>query len=439
MKGKRILSVLLTLVLMLNIALAVEGKAEAKETDGIEANLVSGISQTVDTDKTELAGVPQKERTTSYDNINATTMLTSATAAPEYTRIQFESGTYYILAITAQNTGYMYFDYIVEGEATSSYVTMEVTNKENADIFSNSNGADSYASFGNTQGEYTVGSSAENMGPIYVTKGETYYAIIVNWESDASVIGGIRAKLYTTGTRTLTQGTAKWTLASGLNKSGDGYSTAYFKVTPDRTGVMTVSLMEYGYHNSYGSSGTVTLLNSNQKALSNAVTYNSKVSGSRVYFGVKKGVTYYLKVTNCCGTAEYNYKYGIKYSMTARTDRAIGYKSNAKKLTRKADATNTLFVASTSNSTDWYKFTVSSKRATRITINTAGIKSGSLTVTVYKGSTKIGTDTIPASYSGQKYDITYGTTYGKANAGTYYVKIVKGTKASGKYSIRYTY
>jgi len=200
---------------------------------------------------------------------------------------------------------------------------------------------------------------------------------------------------------------------------------------------MTVSLREYGYHSSIGSTGYVTLLNSDKKVLSEEVYYSSKNSGSRVYFGVKKGVTYYLKVTGCYGNAEYNYKYGIQYSMTSRTDRAIGTKSSAKTLKRKADATNTLFVASRSNSTDWYKFNVSSKRATRISIDTSGIKSGSLTITIYKGSTKIGADTIPASYKGQTYDITYGTTYGKANSGTYYVKVVKGTKASGKYSIRY--
>lgn len=442
MKGKRILSVLLTLVLMLNIALAVEGKAEAadeKTSASVNSEVDAGVALSMD--KTELTQAAAK-KTRATDGIVAKSMLTSSTSTPSFESVSLQSGYYYIIPITAENTGWMWFDYQVTGSAgTTSQVTIEVTDEENATIFEESNGSGEYGSYVSTQGVYTVGGSDKNMGPVYINKGEVYYAIVVNWgdSSQPDVSVGLRAKVYTTGSRTLYQGTSKWTYASGMNKSGDGYSTVYFKVTPDRTGVMTVSLKEFGYHSAYGSSGTVTLLNSSKKALSNEVTYNSKVSGSRVYFGVKKGVTYYLKVTNCCGNEAYNYKYGIQYGMTSRTDRAIGSKSSAKKLTRKADATNTLFVASTSNSTDWYKFTVTSKRATRITINTSSIKSGSLIVTVYKGSTKIGTDTIPASYNGQTYDITYGTTYGKANSGTYYVKVVKGTKASGKYSIRYTY
>lgn len=107
-------------------------------------------------------------------------------------------------------------------------------------------------------------------------------------------------------------------------------------------------------------------------------------------------------------------------------------------MSRGADATNTLFVASTSNNTDWYKIYVSSKRTTKFSINTSGIKSGTVFVSVYRGSTKIGkTLEFNTSCPAGTCTITYGTTKGKANAGTYYIKVVKGTKASGKYSIRY--
>ena len=107
-------------------------------------------------------------------------------------------------------------------------------------------------------------------------------------------------------------------------------------------------------------------------------------------------------------------------------------------MSRRADATNTLFVASTSTNTDWYKIYVSSKRTTQFSINTSGIKTGTIFVSVYRGSKKIGSTIEIKPYSnGGTYSITYGTTYGKANSGTYYIKVVKGTKANGKYSIRY--
>jgi len=439
MKGKRILSVLLTLMLVLNIALAIEGKAEAaEEKNTVKAETELGLASGME--KMELTQVFSKNARMT-DGIVARTMLTSATSAPAFESVTLNSGYYSIIPITAQNTGWMWLDYKVTGTAgTTSQVTIEVADEENAMIFDNSEGNGDYGSYVNTQGVYRVGDTANNKGPLYIKKGEVYYVIVVNWgdEYQAPVTISVRGKVFTTLERTLAQGTSKWTLASGIDKNGySSNKTTYFKVKPDRTGVMTVSLREYGYHSSYGSSGTVTLLNSDKKVLSDEVTYNSKYSDSRVYFGVKKGVTYYLKVKSCCGNSAYNYKYGVQYSMTSRTDRAIGTKSNAKTLKRKADATNTLFVASRSSSTDWYKFNVTSKRATQIKINTSSIKSGNITVTVYRGSNKIGTDTIPAYYKGNTYDITYGTTWGKANSGTYYVKVVKDAKASGKYSIRY--
>lgn len=123
--------------------------------------------------------------------------------------------------------------------------------------------------------------------------------------------------------------------------------------------------------------------------------------------------------------------------MTTRTERAIGYKSSAKKLYRGANYTDTLFVASTSNNTDWYKIYVSSKRKTVVNISTKGIKSGTIYVTAYRGTKKLGSVTIKDYEDLNKLELIYGTTYGKANSGTYYIKVVKGTKASGKYSIRY--
>ena len=79
-----------------------------------------------------------------------------------------------------------------------------------------------------------------------------------------------------------------------------------------------------------------------------------------------------------------------------------------------------MFIASTSTSTDWYKFKVTEKRPTVFRVNATDMSSGSLTITAYAGSKKIGTQTVSARTS-KDFTITNGTTYGKADAGTYYV------------------
>ena len=224
-------------------------------------------------------------------------------------------------------------------------------------------------------------------------------------------------------------GTSKWTVASGISKSGEYGPETWFKVKPTKSGVMTVSLKEYGYNSS---TGYVTLYNSSKKARSEKVYYSS--SGSKVKFGVKKGTTYYLKVSNCYGTYDNAYKFGIRYSITSATDRSIGSKSSAKRIYRKDDSTKTLFTAANTNSVDYYKFTVKTARKTKITVKTTDMSSGYVVMRVYKSNGKLLKKLeIPAQSEGYIY-----TTSSLAK-GTYYVKITKSLKASGRYSVRWTY
>ena len=358
--------------------------------------------------------------------INANTILSSASAPAEFNEWTIASGYYYVFQINPKYSGLLYLDASVAG---SSGLTIGEYAEADGKIGYWTDTA--FRVYGGGEGVY--GSVTTATKGIKVTAGEPCYIYVEN-ANTVNMDLKIRGNIYTTGTRTLPSGTSKWTVFSGKNASGNTSET-WFKVTPQTTGTMTVSLKEFGKSSS---SGYVTLYNSNKTAVSNKVYYYSGNKSNRVYFGVKKGSTYYLKVTNCSGSYSNQYKLGINYSVTSRIERALGYKSNAKKLYRSADATNTLFVASTSGNTDWYKFYVPTKRTTTFSINTSGIKSGTVYVTVYKGSTKIGsTLQFGASSNGGKYSITYGTTTGKANAGTYYIKVVKGTKASGKYSIRY--
>lgn len=185
-------------------------------------------------------------------------------------------------------------------------------------------------------------------------------------------------------------------------------------------------------------------LSKGKKARSVKLTYSSDSDFYKVHFGVKKGVTYYLKVSgiyiNLKEADLKGLKYGIKYSIKGVTQRNISKKSKAKTLKRKATATSTLFVANGSTENDWYKFKVDEKKKTQFKINAKEMTKGSndkLTITVYKGSNKVGTATLKAGYS-DTFTITYGTTAGKANKGTYYIKVHRNSKLSGKYTIKYS-
>ncbi len=367
---------------------------------------------------------------TTAATINATTILNSKTTKSKKTYI-ISPDSRVVIPVKAKSTGMMYLDAKNVNGNTDDTISVYL-----CDTLSDAtaNNGRSYEWHYLDGGESAIGD--ERMP---VTKGRTYY-ISIESESYNNYPASISVTpyVYTTGQRTLSQGTSKWTIVSGAT-AGTSATTTWFKIKPDRTGQMTVTLSEFDSR--YASSGKVRLYNSKKKALSNEVYYYSGDSADRVYFGVKKGTTYYLKVTNCTGWSSKQYKYGIKYSVKKKTDRNLAAKSKAKTLKRKAKATESLFVASTKSSTDWYKIRVTSKRETVIYVDTTGIKSGKVTITAYKGSKRIGQRYViyPNNIYGNKEELslTYSTTRGKANAGTYYFKVVKSTKASGSYKIRY--
>ena len=179
------------------------------------------------------------------------------------------------------------------------------------------------------------------------------------------------------------------------------------------------------------------LLDSKKKAISSKVWYYSANSRYRVYFGVKAKKPYYVRVSGCHGSYNNGYQYRVKYTLKKVKDYNLSKKSKAKTIKRKKTVT-TMFAASTGKTCDWYKIKVSKKRPTVITLNTKYVKSGKMAVSVYKGKRKIGTSTIYPSTDIFKGKLTYGTTYGKANKGTYYNKVQHGAKCSGMYKIQYT-
>lgn len=424
MKGKRLLSALLTLVLTLNIALCVEAKAEAEEPKVVETMTISEEAPTA------LTGSDYDE-----EPFAVKSMLYDSYSAPAYSTYKFEPGYWRIIPVTPEHTGCLYLDLKVYGnsEDTLGIYVVDSYKADAEGIYD----IEYRMTEQDGQQYYTGWNAAGGQGGAYLylpaTKGETFWLFVEPGEGNKELVTmDIRARVFTTLSRTVKQGAKNWATVSGINKAGN-VNTTWFKVKPTTTGVMSFTLKEFGMD---VSDGNVRLYNADKKALSNTVLYHSTEKGYKAYFGVKKNTTYYVKVTNCGGADTSYYKYGVKFSVTERTDRALGSKDKAKTLKRKADATNTLFVASTKKSTDWYKFKVSEKRETVIKVDASAIKSGSLYIYVYKGDKEIGNTTLDAYSTGQ-YTITYGTTKGKADPGTYYVKVVKGTRASGKYSIRY--
>lgn len=425
MKGKKIVKILCAFLMMFSIAFVADMKADAAEVKEIK-----GITAEADTLSWDSMSVTDnKARAGRYEEnpFVVKTMLNSSYGAPAYTNYAL-NGAYdwKIIPVTPNYTGRLYLDVKVNGNSTDtmniylvkSYVeTSDGIDSESIEYIRTEDGYLGYAFKGGTSDKYFYAAA---------TKGETFYVLIQEQSANTGAMSvDICARVFTTLQRTLTQGASNFALVSGVNKAGN-VNTTLFKVTPNTTGVLSATIKEYGYSTS---DCYVQLLNANKNAVSNRVYFNSSSAGNKAYFGVKKGTTYYLKITQCAGTQNNWYKYGVKYSVTQRTDRAIGTKSSAKKLTRKAAATNTLFVASTSQSTDWYKFNVSSQRYSKVRVDASAIKSGTLYVTLYKGSKKLISGEVPAN----KYYEIYGT----LAKGDYYLKVVKGTKASGKYTARY--
>ncbi len=419
---KRVFSFVLALTMIATTFLGATPSVQASE-DTIVPTVLEA-----EKDVRPVADITRTTDVADYESapVNVKRILTSATTKASKVNYQVGANQYVLAPVTSEYEGVLWFDYDAKDDGYASIWFLNSC--EIVDGRVQGNGYD--------LGEYYGGDSDTDDGGVPVEAGKTYWLYIENTSSSPFEIN-IRGNLYSTATtRTLSEGTSKWTIASGMTRSG-GRTSIYFKIKPTKTGYISVGLKAFGDGKSYGK---IALYNKNKKKISNTVNYESGYDGTRgkVYFGVTKGNTYYVKVTDVSDRDYYSYKYGVRYSITSATDRSIGTKSSAKTLTRKADSTKTLFRATGSTNTDWYKFKVTSKRKTQVKIDTSCIKSGNVTVTFYKGSKKVGSsDTITTKYDGKTYTITYGKTSGKADAGTYYVKVVKSENASGLYRIRY--
>lgn len=354
--------------------------------------------------------------------VNAKTLNYASTTKPGYVSKGFPAEDYnifYTYTVGVKTSGKLYIDAIASS-ANSGSVKVIVAKRGSTEdeILYNSN----------NYGYLSPGQSDSGIGGLDVTAGNTYY---IGFSSYYSGTAKVRAYVYSyKNNRFLKAG--KMMLSSGYKGSSTTTALRY-KIRPKKTGLMTVKLKEYGYSST---SGDVTILTKNKKTASKKLWYYTGAAGYKAVFGVKKGVTYYLKVTDTYGSPDSCYKYGVKYTVKKTPLKKNTKKRKAIRLKRKGAWKKNILLANNRTGNQWYKFKVTKKRTTRIKVDTTNVKSGTVKLTVYCGKKKI--DTVTLSNGVRKpYTITYSTTWGKAKRGTYYVKIHKSKKATGQYRIKY--
>ena len=363
-------------------------------------------------------------------------LFTLSTAKPAYSEFVLQPDTYDVAEVTATTTGWLWLDYCVEATGNNDYAGIYFCEEYD-------DSSDEIEYYDDMSGMIGNGEEFLDAACIYAVKGKTFYIYMETPDTNKTdQIVKIRAKMFSNAQNRLLPAytnASKYMLVSGLNKTGEATSDIYIKVKPAKTGLMTVNLKCYGNSAAgYPSTGAVTLYNSNKTRISDAgIWYDSSKVNQKIYFGVAAGKTYYLRVQECTGYPEYNFKYGIRYNVTAYKDRNLPTNAKALKLIKGAKATNTLFTANNSAGTDTYKIYVPKTQVAKFTVNTQKIRSGSITVKVYKNGKFLGKQMIGADQGGKVIKIIHGTKAGKASKGTYHIKVSKGAKVSGLYTIKY--
>lgn len=271
-------------------------------------------------------------------------------------------------------------------------------------------------------GFFVYGTQGDVMKEDYVslTKAGTYYLKVnstyFSWSTEAFTNSfNLTVSEYTMSDKTIKSGQT----INYYRQTSDKY---WFKYKAAKTGSLTVKL-----NATYGS--YITLNNSKKKAISDEEWVSSGYHNNQWTFAVKKGTTYYISVSSISDN-EIN---GITVKNTAIKEKSGS--SRKKAVTLKAKKTVKGTVLYGSKTSDWYKIKVNKKKKVTFTLN--GNVSGGIKFIVYNSKGKK-IDTY--NYIGNKalLSLTYGTSYGKANAGTYYIRMVrKDKKSSGTYSLKW--
>ena len=352
---------------------------------------------------------------TGYFDAKTLNYASSKPGSPKVIKTK-DDGSYKWYSIGVHTSGKLYVD-VGSASYNENSVSVVVSTTKST---SGSKGSTGYVSPGTD--EYGIGG-------VDVKAGKVYY---VGIQSYSYAVAAARAYVYSYKTRTLKAG--KTMIAPGYKGYSYKDSAVKYKIKPKKTGYMLVDVEEYG--TGYASAGYVQLLNKKKKAVSDKLWFYEGSNTSYVVFGVKKGTTYYLKATDFSGSYDNCYVYGIAHKIKKSPVRYNKTRRKALKLKRKGAYKKTTIPANNKSGNQWYKFRVTKKRTTKIKLDTTYIKSGTIKLTLYAGGKKIDSTTV-SNGDVHTYTITHSTTWGKANRGTYYLKIHKSKKATGQYKIKY--
>lgn len=268
-----------------------------------------------------------------------------------------------------------------------------------------------YFQAGNT-GE-TCFAGVSNPGTYYLKLSSNYYSYDTDVFTNSVSIDFCE---WHSGDQTIKSGQT----ITNYNQDSVKYRDYKFKAT--KNGKIIISHnSNYGYH--------AQILNSKKKELSEEQWCDDGVGRAECQFAVEKGKTYYIRIKpNDSGTTYHKFKLVEK----AVKEKSGATRKKAVKLAAKKKVNGT--IAPGSKKADWYKLTLSKKKT--LTITLSGEASTYVNMTVYNSKGK----EIGSKYMYTKdeltVEVTNSRTYGKADKGTYYIKISrKNAKDSGIYKL----
>ena len=256
----------------------------------------------------------------------------------------------------------------------------------------------------------SAGSGKAEGNAFSVPAGGTYYVGVYSDISSGQKYTVISLAAYASGAdRTLSDG--QWS-AVGQKEA----QTNMFRFKASSTGYIRVDTTDVDDD----SSVTVTLLSS-RKALSSTAD-----SASKPVYGVKKGVTYYIRAR-----AGYSRGGGYRLKVTNHKISEKSGSSRSKAVNIKRDSTVMGTVIAGESRSDWYKFKLSGKKSVSLTVK--GATNDRLKIEVYSGRKKVKTSTFYSSTE----SLTLRSA-GKWKKGTYHIKVYRGnSRSSGWYSLKW--
>lgn len=165
----------------------------------------------------------------------------------------------------------------------------------------------------------------------------------------------------------------------------------------------------------------VTLCNSSKKALSTAAFIRNNPT-----YGVRKGKTYWIRLTNSYSNSDGFYAFQIKSVKIAEKSGKTLKKAVTVKRKKVVKGT----IEAGVNQADWYKFKLTGRKA--VTISLTGGTDGEFKFTVYRGTKRVGSKNAPKNFKGTL------KSRGKWPKGTYYIKVQRVGKTSGYYSMKWS-